>query len=65
MKTYWAVFTPRGRIVLETIAKSKKDAIALGEWEFCGWFEASYDYWEALEEEGFTVRKVTIKEEGK
>lgn len=54
MKTYWAVYTPRGRVMIETITTAKRSSIY--------W---AHGPWDRLQKEGYTVRKITIREESK
>ena len=59
MRTLWAGYTPKGRLVCAWPLKRR--VIALLEDEFGDW--GGRTYWGSLKAEGFYVKKITIQEE--
>ena len=60
--TAWAVFTPKGKLFVWSINETRKGAVYDGCMEFSGRQGPSPNHWESLKKEGFTVRKIEIKE---
>lgn len=52
----WAVFTPKGKIIVETVARTRNGSVNA----IVGLHDSA---WWSIEKEGYTCRKIRIEEE--